>query len=388
MLKFVTFVLKNIGRNGIRSTLTSFAIIILTLIFTIVTTVTIRARELVNKQAGDSKLIVSERWTIPSKIPIRSVDEIVTFDEIVDFTTWNFYAGFFDDSGRKDRMALGIATRLDNLKSMHEDLRDVPDETIERLREAKAGALVGEAIVNTMHWQPGDEFTLLSTTHPGTNLKFKIVDVLPGATWSRVILFDRDYLMNSTGEEFINSILLRVKGPEDGQRASEEIAQRFRDRELQLKVETEAAGIARVVGRSQALLSIIDLVVAVLLFDMVIVLGNSIGIAVRERQKEFAVLKVLGFGPMHIFGFVISEAGLIGGVSGFLGAGIGYLLSEQTAAGNIPVTDATSFLLTFPVSSSCLIWGTLVGIFTGIASSIAPAWNAQRIRVVDVFSRV
>lgn len=388
MLRFGLLVLKNIRRNAVRSGLTAFAIMLLAFVFTIVITITAAARQIVNKQANASRLIVSERWTTPSFIPLRSVDEIVDWPQVVDWTTWSIYTGFFDDSGRQDRMAVGIAMRPENVASMHEELQVMDPKELQALCDTKSGALVGDSIMATMGWQVGDEFTMISTTHPGLNLTFRIVGILPGASWSRIVVFDREYLIESAGVDVVNSVLVRVGGPEQARQYSEEVARRFRDRELQLKVETEAAGVARFLGRSQALLTVFDLIVLVLLIDMILVLGNSISIAVRQRRTEFAVFKCLGFGPGQIFGLVMSEAAILGGISGCAGAAAAHLLSWSTVTGQIAVTPATEVLLTFPVPPAAVFWGILIGIATGVLSSLAPALNARRIKVANVFSRL
>lgn len=388
MLRFGLLVVKNIRRNAVRSGLTAFAIMLLAFVFTIVITITAAARLIVNKQANASRLIVSERWTVPSFIPLRTVDEIVDWPQVDDWTTWSIYTGFFDDSGRQDRMAVGIGTRAENVASMHDGLEVLEPDVVQELCDTKSGALVGESILSTMGWKAGDEFTMISTTHPGMNLTFRIVGALPGATWSRIVVFNREYLIDSVGDDVVNSVLLRVGGPEQAGQYSEEVARRFRDRELQLKVETEAAGVARFVGRSQSLLRVFELIVAVLLIDMILVLGNSISIAVRQRRTEFAVFKCLGFSPAQIFGLVMTEAVILGGMSGCAGAAAAWLLSESTVTGQIAVTPATEVLLAFPVPSAAIIWGILIGIATGILSSLAPAFSARSIKVANVFSRL
>ena len=389
MLKFLKMVFKNLGRNKWRTILTGLAVVVLVAIYAVMTTVTGSVRRLVSSQARQTKLVVSERWVMPSRLPIRYLPEITGLAEVEDWTTWNFYAGFFDDSLRRDRQGVGIATRPDNLLAMHPDLSDIGTPAVRALQKTKSGVLIGAAVLETMRWKVGQNFTFVSTSHPGRNLQFTIVGVIPRGPWARGFLFRQDYFEEGVGNDAtINCVWLRVRDPNAGRALAAGLQQRFSDRQPQLKVETESAGAARFVGRSQALLSIIDVVVAILLVDMVVILTNSISIVTRERRTEMAVLKVLGFQPWHVMNLVIFEAVLVGAFSGFLGAGTVWLVSELTVKGVLRVASLTSFLVTFPVSLQTLLTGTLLGAGVGLAGSIIPAWNCRRVQVADVFANV
>ena len=66
-------------------------------------------------------------------------------------------------------------------------------------------------------------------------------------------------------------------------------------------------------------MAIVDVVVAILLIDMLVILSNSISISTRERRREMAIFKVLGFQPSYVMAMVIGEAMIVGGIGGALG---------------------------------------------------------------------
>jgi putative ABC transport system permease protein len=119
---------------------------------------------------------------------------------------------------------------------------------------------------------------------------------------------------------------------------------------------------------------------------MVIILANSISITTRERRREMAILKVLGFQAGFIRSLVVGEAMLVGLIGGGAGATLTYLVSWLNENGALPIT--IPFLLRFPVPPSFIPNGFLLGAFVGFLGSIVPAWNAPKVRVVDVFSKV
>ena len=72
MLKFFELVLKNLGRNRVRTLLTGFAVLTLTTIYSVVSNTTAFIGKLVDN-AADTRLVIRERWITPSRVlePIR-----------------------------------------------------------------------------------------------------------------------------------------------------------------------------------------------------------------------------------------------------------------------------------------------------------------------------
>ena len=99
--------------------------------------------------------------------------------------------------------------------------------------------------------------------------------------------------------------------------------------------------------------------------------------SVRERTKELAVMKTLGFGDGRVLTLVLAESlllTLVGGGIGLLAARFivgrtGALLSEYLSA----------FILTGPA----LAFGVLLMAFLGLASGALPAIRASRLRIAE-----
>jgi putative ABC transport system permease protein len=388
VLKFVVLVMKNLGRNKVRTSLTSAAVIVLVAIYAVVTTVTAKIAEMTDSQRDQSRLVVSDRWVTPSQVPLRYIPQIVDHPDVVDWTMWHFFPGFFDETRRQDRRGPGIGTQVKNIREMHAGLEKLDQAAIDALERNKTGALMGSAVMENMGWKIGDRFTFYNSIPPQRNLQFEIVGVLPPGTWSSSFFFRTDYYQEATGDDNATMIWLRLRDPSAATRVASDVQAKFRNQQPELKVETEGAGIARFATRNQSLVTIVQAVVMVLLIDMVIVLSNSISIATRERRVEMAVLKVLGLQPGHIMLMVIGEAMLVGALSGLAGTGLAVSLSELTLQGRLPATPATTFLLMFPIPASTLLWGVGLGTLVGLSGSVVPAWNARKVKVTEVFAKI
>ena len=383
MEQFITLLVRNLGRNKVRTTLTGMAVVVLMAIYTFTFAVTDKVNRLVDAHSSQTRLMVREKYVMPSRFPVRYVPRIAEVPGVEDWTPWSIYAGFLDDAGHIGR---GIATRVDNLREMQPGLEDLDPALLERMQQEKEAVLIGRAALEQMNWKIGQRFSVNSFTHLGKNLEFHVIGVLPSDLWSRNFFFRQDYYQEATGDrETVNMVWLRVSDPETGKRVSAEVEQLFANAREKLRVESESAGVSRFMGRTSALVNILNFVVAILLLDIVAVLANSISMTVRERRREVAILKILGFQPSFVLWMVIGEAVLVGAAGGVLGGTLAYGLATLNSSGWLPVRS--DFLLEFPVGGKFIFQGFLVGIFVGFVGSVIPAWTAQKIGVIEAFSK-
>src|SRR5437764_14472940 len=97
------------------------------------------------------------------------------------------------------------------------------------------------------------------------------------------------------------------------------------------------------------------------MFSMVLLIANAISLNVRERTKEMAVLKVLGFEPWQLLVFVLGEALLLGASSGLVAGSLIYFIANGVAGGvRVPGSDA------FPVPVLADLSGSGAGGITAL----------------------
>ena len=109
--------------------------------------------------------------------------------------------------------------------------------------------------------------------------------------------------------------------------------------------------------------------------------------AVRERRKEIAVLKTLGFSGGLVLALVLAEAVLLG----IFGGGLGILLSTVVVRGlkHAPMIgqllgSSTDVGLRPSIGAA----GISLAVFLGLLAGFVPALSAYRARVTDMLRQV
>jgi putative ABC transport system permease protein len=118
---------------------------------------------------------------------------------------------------------------------------------------------------------------------------------------------------------------------------------------------------------------------SVVFFTLLLVTGNTMAIAVRERTNELAVLKAVGYSDCFVLGLVLAESMLIAAVGGAIGLWLARGMAEQ---------DITGGILPMYLSGALLAAGAVVALGTGFLAGLLPAVSAMRLSVVDALRRV
>ena len=115
---------------------------------------------------------------------------------------------------------------------------------------------------------------------------------------------------------------------------------------------------------------------------MLLVTANTMAQSIRERTNELAVLKTLGFGDGRVLSMVLMESCVLALVGGGLGLGRGLRARHRRRRSDRRVPAAV-----LPARSGTWSLGVVIVIVLGFAAGAVPAWQAQRLRIVDALRR-
>ena len=118
---------------------------------------------------------------------------------------------------------------------------------------------------------------------------------------------------------------------------------------------------------------------SIVFFTLLLVTGNTMAIAVRERTAELAVLKAIGYSDRFVLGLVLAESLLIAAIGGAIGLGLAHLVAGR---------DITSGILPTYLSGAAIAAGVAVALGTGLLAGLLPGLSAMRLQVAYALRRV
>lgn len=410
--KQFALIVKNLRRNLVRTGLTCAATMVLVLMVTLIWTIVYFLDQMTREKARDFKLIITERWQLPSQMPLtharylnpESPDCVYNPRDFdigpEDFMTWSFYGGTTDPAKMsRENLVFFFVMNPKHIRPMMDDLNTYDLSLVKKLEDNPRGCLLGKDRLQSIDKKVGERFKLTSINYKGIDLEFEIVGELPEGRYNQSGIMNESYFHNELDkyarekrqphpldQKRLNLVWLRVRDQATFNRLGEVIENSpyFSDRPV--KVETASSGIGAFLDAYRDLLwGMKWLMVPAILISMALVLANAISISVRERRTEMAVLKVLGYRPGQILAMVLGESMLVGVVSGVVAAGLTYLTINFVMGG---VKFPIAFFPAFLIPPWALVWGTAMGAGTAFLGSFLPAWTARSVKVSEVFSKV
>jgi putative ABC transport system permease protein len=414
-MKYLMLILKNLRRSLLRSTLTALGTMVLVFVVTLVWSILSFLQLATEEKSQNLKAIVTERWSIPSRLPFSYAASLSQGaaekpDDVrpLDSMTWQFFGGTLDpENFTRENVIFGIAVEPAKILTMLDGLEDLSPvseaslkDAVEKLSNNRQGIILGQNQLTAINKRVGDRFTLSGISgFRGIDLEFEILGTFPLGRYDNLATFHRDYFNNEldsyerrTGRKHpladrrVNLVWLKVADTEAFNRVASQIESSPLYTNPAVKCETASSGIASFLDAFRDLIwGMRWLLAPACILTLSMLIANAIGISVRERRMEIAIMKVIGFRPYQILLLVLTESLVLGGIAGLLSAILTYTIVNWGFGGlKFPIAFFDVFLI--PIAS--LWWGLGIGSLAALVGSLVPAWSACRVKVVDVFSKV
>ncbi|MCS6915738.1 MAG: ABC transporter permease [Myxococcales bacterium] len=379
---------RNVMRNRFRTTLTICGVAVAVLCFVLLRTVVYSWTVAVDQAASD-RIGTRHKITFIMPLPRRYIDEIRSVPGVTAATWMNWFGGK-DPKNERDFFAT-IAVDSRSFLTVYDEIV-VPPEDLERWYQDRKGALVGDALAKKKGWKVGDRITLVGTIFPG-EWEFHISGIYTATRKSvdrSTLWFHWDYLNESLPERLRDTlgwVVSRVSDPARTAEISKAIDARFEDRDVQTLSMSERALNLSFMGMLSAVLTAVDIVSVVILVIMMLILGNTIAMGVRERTAEYGVLRAIGFWPRHLAAFVLGEGMITGLLGGALGLLLSYPIVEQ-GLGRWVEENMGALFPYFRVPWPTAALALTLALVLGVVASLIPAWRAARLDVITALRRM
>jgi putative ABC transport system permease protein len=377
LMTLTRFVTKNAFRNKRRSTLTvlsiAFSLLLLTLMMTIW-----RAFYLDQGSAESAeRLVVRHKVSLTFSLPGFYREKIRAIPGVVSVVPVSWFGGIYKDQ-KPENFFAQVGTDPEEFFKVFRDMEMPADQQAAWLRD-RQGVIVDDSLAAKYGWKIGDRIVLQGTIYP-VNLELYIRGIFHSVPDNKSVYFNAKYVEEAVsffkGQAGTFSIL--VDSPGDVSRVAGAIDDMFRNSPQPTKAESEKAFGLEFVAMMGNVKAFILSICGAVVFATLLVSANTMAMSIRERTREVAVLKTLGFTRESILGLFVSEAVALSLAGGVIGASLAFGLIYMA-------THSPQFVSFFTLRMTFGIWGVALATagLVGLLSSAVPSYHASKVNIVE-----
>lgn len=383
-MKYFSLVWAQLFRSRTRTLLTLLSVVAAFLLFGMLDSVRVAFMS-GGSVEGANRLITASRLSITQSLPIRLDAQIRQVAGVRDVTYGMWFGGIYRDP--KDFFPnFSVAP---NYFDIYGELEVAPDQ-LKRWQDTRTGAIVGESLAKDFGWKIGDTIPLQATIFPrgGSNDwplemvgTFRSKDRAVAGNEERQLMMNWKYFDESNDyiKNQVSWYTITLDNPDHASRVAQAIDAISANSDHETKTQTESAFQQAFVKQFADIGMIVTSIMGAVFFTLLLLTGNTMAQAVRERIPELATLKTLGFQDRTVLALVMVESILLVGLGGAIGMGL--------AATILPVlAPQTRGLLPPHVPTTTWLVGIGLIIVIGIVVGLLPALRAKRLKIVDALA--
>lgn len=383
-MKYFYLVFSSLKRKKLRTLLTILSIMVAFVLFGYLTAIR-QAFDAGVEVAGADRLIVRHKVSIIQLLPESYEDKIERLEGVDNAAHSTWFGGIYQEPRN---FFAQMPMEPEELFDMFPEYI-VSDEQKAAWLETRSGALVGRGLAERFDWKVGDRIPINATIWTkkggGRTWEFDIVAIYDGVekgTDTSQFFFRYDFFdeTRAGGTGQVGWFSVRVNDPDRAAEVAAAIDAEFANSAFETKTEPEGAFIQGFANQIGNIGFIIMSIMSAVFFTILLVAGNTMAYAVRERTGELAVLKAIGFTDRGVLGLVLGESLALTLVGGAIGLGLAWMLVSMGDP-----TDGSFPVFYIPFSSIFLGFG-LIALMAFIAG-ILPALQAQRLQIADALRR-
>jgi putative ABC transport system permease protein len=382
-MKYLPLLWANLKRKRLRTTLTFASVVVAFLLFGVMEAVRYAlagGAEL----AGQDRLVTQHRVSLILYLPLNYLDRIRALDGVRVATSEDWFGGIYQD----DRNQLtALAVESESFFDVYPEFAPSPEEKRAWLA-TRTSAVVGSDLAERFGWKVGERIPLRSNIfrqQDGNDTwDLDIVSVYHIDNGDNTnLFFHYDYLNEARtfGHDEIGWVVLRLTDPSRAPDVGKAIDSLFANSSAETRTTTESAFLQGFANQMGNIGKIVSIVASAVFFTMLLVTANAMAQSVRERVREIAVLRTLGFANGSVVALVLAEGLLLT----VLGAAIGLLLGAG-AARSIG-SQIQAFLPLMMTPPRAFVAGGLIAVALGVLSCAVPCAQVWRLQIVEQLRR-
>jgi putative ABC transport system permease protein len=373
-MKYAKLVFKNILRNKLRTLLTLSSLVVsLFLIVTLGTIVTEFDRGA--EESNPLRLMTRHAVSLGFVMPIAHVERIRSVPGVKNAMPFNWFGGIYKD---EKNFFANFAVDASRLKDIMTELK-MSDAEWQAFINDKQGAIVGQKLVTLYGFTPGQRITLKSPIY-NQSVEFIIRGVCTGGD-EKTLFFHQDYineLMPDWAKDQASMVSIMANSADDVPRISQAVDSMFANSDAPTKTETEKEFALSFQAMLGGVKSFMYAIMAAITFSVLLVMGNTMAMTVRERTKEVGTLKAIGFQRRTIALLFLAEALIVA----CLGAAIG-IGGAQLIYRSVPVGTYLPMFYQFVPTGQTLFAAFTLAVLVGLVSVAYSAYRVSGLTIAE-----
>lgn len=383
MFRLLPLIVHNVVRNRRRSLLTLGSVAVSLAIVGVM--VALYLGFFMPEQSSPSearRLIVRHKVSLTQSLPIAYRQRIAQVPGVEGISAWQWFGGIYRDNRDPRNFFAQFGVEPEQILVVRPDLT-LPEDQRQAFIRQRTAAVVTRALAERMNWQVGQRISLTSEIFNLT-LEFDLVGIMDAPNTDRFMLFNREYLAESFASsarnggvrDLVGTFLIIIDRPERAEQVAAAIDGMFANSPFPTKTETEqqfSVAFVNFLGNVRLYLMVIC---AAVTFTILLVSANTMAMSVRERTRELAILRTLGYTPGEILRLVIGESVLLAVAGGLLGGLISFSVIGA-------VRSFGGFFEAITPRWEQWLAVLLVAVVVGVVSALVPAVSASRRNIVE-----
>jgi putative ABC transport system permease protein len=376
---------RNTTRHPLRAALTILGMAVAVLAFCLLRTVVAAWYSGVNA-ASPARLVTRNAISLVFPLPIAYLPKIQAIPGIEGVAYGIWFGGVYIDE-RHFFPTFGVDVR--RYLPIYPEYVMREDQKLAFIQDRR-GAAVGRSLANRYGFKVGDPIVLKGTIYPG-EWPFIIRAIYDGAepnTDESRLFFHWDYLnetlkkQGSSRADNVGWYLIKVARPDLAPLVAAQVDALFKNSLAETITETEQAFALGFVSMTEAILVAIQVVSWVVIGVILVVLANTMAMSARERQREYAVLKTMGFKARHLAGLIFGESLILALAGGLVGEALTF------PAVHFFKSQLGQYFRVFPLTRATLVLGLAVALLVGLLAALMPSVRASRVSIAEALRKV
>jgi putative ABC transport system permease protein len=373
-MRFAKLILKNVLRNKRRTLLTISSLVVsLFLIITLATILTEYERG--SEESNPSRLMSRHSVSLTFLLPRAHLQRIENVQGVKAAMPFTWFGGIYKD---ERNFFANFAVDPRKLREIYTELK-MSDAEWQAFAADRQGAVVGKKLAMLHGFTPGQRITLKSPIY-NQEVEFIIRGVLTGGD-EKTLFFQHDYL-NELAPEWAKDqagmFSMIANSPDDVPRIGQAVDSIFVNTDAPTKTESEREFARSFEAMTGGIKQFLYAIMAAITFSLLLVMGNTMAMTVRERTKEVGTLKAIGFKRHTIAGLFIGESIMLALVGAALGIG-GAVLLYRSVDMSVYIPSVIAFVPT----TQTLITAFILAIFVAVVSVAYSTYRVTGLTIAD-----